>query len=244
MSLDPAASPPQAASRPHALVAGATGLVGRECVRLLLADPAVGRVRALVRRPVPMAELAGADAPAGRVAVKLAAEVVDFEHLDRHAAQCRADWVFCALGTTLRQAGSQAAFRRVDFDYPLKLAQLARQQGARHFLLVSALGADPASSVFYSRVKGELEEAVKALGFERLTLARPSLLAGDRAEFRLGESVARRLAFLTPPRYKPVHVRQVARALVAAAHAGRPGLQVLSNPVLRGHGASPVAIPP
>lgn len=227
----------------RAVVAGATGLVGRECLKLLLAHDAVSSVTALLRRRLSVDQLLGTPgaAPAQATAGKLQPAVVDFEHLDRHAGVCTADWVFCALGTTIRQAGSQAAFRRVDFDYPLHLARLARAQGARHFLLVSALGANAGARVFYSRVKGELEDAVRALGFESLTIAQPSLLLGDRAEFRLGEALAQRLAFLTPGPYKPVHVRQVARALTASAHQGRPGVHLLHNATLRSFPADPIA---
>jgi uncharacterized protein YbjT (DUF2867 family) len=100
----------------------------------------------------------------------------------------------------------------VDFDYPLGVVRLSRAQGAGHFLLVSALGADPGSRVFYSRVKGELEEAVIRLGFRSVTVARPSLLLGERPQVRLGEAIGARLGFLVPARYRPVQGAQVAAA--------------------------------
>ena len=202
------------------LLAGATGLVGRECLTLLTADPAVVEVVALVRRP-PEA-----------VAVhhrKLRFEQVDFEQLGLHRRLLQVDQVICALGTTIRKAGSREAFRRVDFDYPLAIARLARQQGARHFLLVSAAGASSASRVFYSRVKGELEEAIATLGYPSLTIVRPSLLLGDRDEFRLGEEVGKRLGWLVPAAWKPVHPRDVAAALVGAAREDRPGQRVIES---------------
>lgn len=202
------------------LLAGATGLVGRECVSRLTADPSVSSVTALVRR---------APDPATVLHRKIRFEQIDFEQMGLHARKLAADQVICALGTTIRVAGSREAFRHVDFDYPLALARLARQQGARHFLLVSALGADPASRVFYSRVKGELEQALAALDYPSLTVVRPSLLLGDREEFRFGEELAKRLAWATPRRYAPVKASDVAAALVEAAREDLPGLRVIES---------------
>ena len=137
------------------------------------------------------------------------------------------------LFRSISVAGSQAAFRAVDYELPLRVARLARAQGATHFLLVSALGASAASRVFYNRVKGELEDALGALGFRSLTIARPSLLLGERAEFRLGERVAQPFGCLMPPRWKPVHARQVAAALVRAAREDLAGHRVIENIALR-----------
>lgn len=205
------------------LLAGATGLVGGECLRRLSADPGVAEVRALIRRPL---------APASR-APRVSEAMVDFDRLDQVPALFRTDQVICALGTTIRQAGSRDAFRRVDHDYPLLIARLAFDHGATHFLLVSALGADAQSRVFYNRIKGELEAAILTIGFRSVTIARPSLLLGERGEFRLGEEIARRLAFLTPIRYQPVTSWQVAEALVRAAREDRPGVRIIENPELR-----------
>lgn len=221
----------------RALIAGATGLVGQQCLRLLLQDETVGQVRALVRRPMSAAELAGPGATAEMLA-RLQVCVTDFNRLDDHLEWFDVDWVFCTLGTTIRQAGSQAAFKRVDLDYPLQIARLARTERARHFLLVSALGANARSSVFYNRVKGELEDAVRDLNFDALTVARPSLLAGDRPELRLGEFLGLKLAWLMPGPWKPVHVSQVARGLWASAHQPPKGLRILHNTDLR---SQPVA---
>jgi uncharacterized protein YbjT (DUF2867 family) len=157
----------------------------------------------------------------------------EFDRLADHPEWFQVDKVFCALGTTIRQAGSQEAFRRVDYAYPLAIAKAARSRGARHFLLVSALGADARSSVFYNRVKGELEQAVQALGYPSLTIARPSMLVGDRKEPRFGEEVAKRIGWLLPPRWRPVRASQVAAALVNAAHENAPGVQILENAALR-----------
>jgi uncharacterized protein YbjT (DUF2867 family) len=211
---------------PSALVAGATGLVGQEIVRQLAADGAWREVRALARRGLPPAlQLPGV--------VVLPA---DFERLGAHPEWFRVDHVFCALGTTIRQAGSQPAFRRVDFDYALEVARLGRAEGARHFLLVSALGADARSRIFYNRVKGELEDAVRALGYPAVTIARPSLLLGQRTERRIGEELARLIGPFVPARWRPVHARQVAAALVNAARSGAGGVTMLENPALRAAG--------
>jgi uncharacterized protein YbjT (DUF2867 family) len=196
------------------LLAGATGLVGGECLDLLAADGTVSGITALVRRP---------PRESTRLAGKVRFAKADFDHLDRQAELFSVDQVICALGTTIKRAGTREAFRRVDFDYPLAIARLALAQGARHFLLVTALGADPKARVFYSRVKGELEEAILALGYPAVTIVRPSLLLGARDEFRLGEEVAKRLAWATPQKYRPVQARDVAAALVAAAREDRPG---------------------
>jgi uncharacterized protein YbjT (DUF2867 family) len=206
-----------------ALLAGATGLVGRECLRLLAADDGVREVRALVRRSL----------PPGSVWPHVQECRTDFDRLHEHPDWFQVDKVFCALGTTIRQAGSEEAFRRVDYEYTLAIAKAARARGAGHFLLVSALGASARSRVFYNRVKGELEEAVQALGYPSLTIARPSLLVGDREEWRLGEELGKLAGWLAPPRWRPVHAAQVASALVAAAHRNAPGVQILENAALR-----------
>lgn len=210
-----------------AIVAGATGLVGRALVRQLADDPAWREVRALVRR-----------GPSGEAGGPTLVQVpVDYERLDPPPSWAAADQVFCALGTTIRQAGSQAAFRRVDYDYPVALARAARASGARHFLLVSAVGADPRSRVFYNRVKGEVETAIAELGFRSVTIARPSLLLGKRAEPRLGEQVGKVLGLLAPARWRPVPAERVARALVEAAREDRPGVRIIENPELRASAA-------
>lgn len=220
-------------ARRRVLLVGATGVVGTECLRQLAADDSVALVRALVRRPL-------ADAPA-----KVEVVVTDMRTIESHPEFFAVDQVVCALGTTIKVAGSPAAFRAVDYELPLRVAQLARAQGATHFLLVSALGASTASGVFYNRVKGELEDALGALGFRSLTIARPSLLLGDRAEFRLGERIAQPFGFLIPPRWKPVHARQVAAALVSAGRQDLAGRCVIENIALRRHcgGTEPSALP-
>jgi uncharacterized protein YbjT (DUF2867 family) len=206
-----------------AVVAGATGLVGQALVRQLAADGAWREVRALTRRDLP----AGLALP-GVVPVR-----VDYSRLDPSPDWAAGDHVFCALGTTMRQAGSAEAFRRVDLDYPVALARAALASGARHFLLVTAVGASTDSRFFYNRVKGEVEAAIGALGFRSVTIARPSLLLGDRGAFRWGEQLGKVAGILAPPRWRPVRADRVARALIAAAKRDQPGVHILENPALR-----------
>ena len=205
------------------MVVGATGLVGRECVRLLLADHGFNRIVVVTRRPL---------SPEVR-SPKLETHVVDFEHLNEYDELFRVDAILCAIGTTIRQAGSRTRFRTVDYEYPLAFAKLGRRAGCAHFLVVSALGANPRSRVFYNRVKGELEDTLRALGYPRLTIVRPSLLLGPRAELRLGEEVAKRvtrwLGPLVPRAFKPVEARAVATALVRAAREPGNGVRIIES---------------
>lgn len=202
------------------LLVGATGLVGRHVLALALAHPAVEAVIAPVRRAL--------DAQP-----KLLAPVVDFDALPAQAPWWRADAVICTLGTTIRVAGSQPAFRRVDHDYPLAVARLAREHGVPTYALNSALGADPDSRLFYNRVKGELERDLGELGFRSLTLVRPGLIGGQRDEHRYGERVAtvglRLLAPLLPRRWRINPAERIAQALLDAAIEAVPGRHVVGS---------------
>ncbi|GAB3258711.1 Rossmann-fold NAD(P)-binding domain-containing protein [Chitinimonas naiadis] len=202
------------------LVAGGSGLVGRLLLAGLANDPGVDDTIVLARRPIPLAQ--------GQRLLQL-----DFERL-ADTPLPPVDTVFCTLGTTIRQAGSQAAFRRVDHDYVLALARQARSAGARHFLVVSALGADARSRVFYSRVKGETEQALAALGYPQLSVLRPALLLGEREEFRLGERIAARLGWAMPARYRPIAASDVALAMQRLAHEGGSGVRYIESSALRG----------
>lgn len=204
-----------------ALVAGATGLVGSVLLRQLEADPAWAEVRALVRRPV------GLDG--GRIREL----VVDYERLEDTGQALRATHVFCTLGTTLRKAGSREAFRTVDHDYPVRLAGLAGAWGARHFSLVSSLGADPGSRVFYSRVKGETEDGVRAAGLPSVAILRPSILLGPRSEVRPAEAVGRVISLLVPGRFRGVEAAEVARVMIHLAAAAEPGVRTLESEEIR-----------
>lgn len=207
-----------------ALLAGGSGLVGGHCLELLLAKPEFGHVISVGRRTLPV------DHP------RLEQRVIDFDRVQAETADTRPTDVFCCLGTTLSQAGSKAAFRRVDAELPLDLAKVALAAGAERFLLVSAAGASPGSRFFYSRTKGEAESELRGLGFPSLYLFRPSLLLGDRAETRIGEAIAAPFARLLSPllagplsRYRPVQARTVAAAMVAASLADDPGTHIFGH---------------
>jgi len=212
----------------NALIAGATGLVGGYVLRCVLAHPSYSRVEILVRRASPVHD------------PKLTQRIVDFEHLDAGATKIAADDVFCCLGTTIRKAGSREAFRRVDYDYPLALARFASATGARKFLMVSALGADPKSSVFYNRVKGEVEQSIAATGLPETYFFRPSLLTGPRAESRPGEKIAAVVGKVIAPlllgglrKYRPIHADTVAGAMVYAATHDIPAGVIESDAIAR-----------
>jgi len=195
-----------------ALLVGATGLVGSRLLTRLIAHPEYERVTAWVRRPVSL-EIH-----------KFAQVAVDFERLQEHAHDVSAEDVYVALGTTIKTAGSQEAFRRVDHDYPLELARIALRQGAKRFLMVTALGADAQSRVFYNRVKGEVETDIRTLGLPKVWFFRPSLLIGNRVESRSGERVGVAVGKVIAPllvgplrRYRPVAADAVAAAMIYAA---------------------------
>jgi uncharacterized protein YbjT (DUF2867 family) len=223
-------APPQSPPR-TALLAGATGLVGRELLALLLAHPAYAHIHLLLRR----AGTAIESHP------HLSTAVVDFTHL---GPLPRVDDVYIALGTTIKVAGSEAAFRQVDFDYVVDTAKAARAAGAERLAIVSALGADARSRVFYSRVKGEMQDAVVQLGYASVVLAQPSLLAGNRAALgqpvRAGEVWATRLLgpvmALVPRAVRPIAARDVAAALIAATLDARPGKRILRSGQMQGAG--------
>lgn len=205
------------------LLAGATGLVGRHLLALALSDARVGEVVAPVRRALPPH-------------AKLRAPLVDFDDLPPEAPWWRVDAAACTLGTTMRAAGSQAAFRRVDFEYPVAVARLVHRHGARAFALNSALGADARSRIFYNRVKGETEEAIRAIGFESLCLVRPGLIGGERGESRPAERAAL-LALgaagpLLPRRWRINPAPRIAAALLEAAIACKPGVEVIESAAL------------
>lgn len=218
----------KAATKPTrtALLAGGTGLVGRELLGLLLAAEAYASVLCLVRRPLALQH------------PKLTCKQVDFSAL---GALPPVDDVFIALGTTIKAAGSQAAFRAVDFDAVLAVAQAARAGGATRLGVVSAMGASPRSGVFYNRVKGEMEEAVSALGYDSVVIARPSFLAGDRASLgqplRPGEKwalmISDWLGPLIPANYRAIQASQVARGLFEPMRMGIAGRRVLLSGALR-----------
>ena len=192
-----------------AIIAGATGLIGSQLLELLLTADTYTDVIALSRKPLLRAH------------PKLRNLQVDFEKLDEYTIQLKGDDIYCCLGTTMKQAGSKEAFRKVDFEYPVALATITRQQGASQFFIVTALGANKDSSFFYNRVKGEVQEAVGKMGFESLHILQPSLLLGHRTEKRKGEGagevVMKGLDFLIPKKYKAIESAKVARTMIGFA---------------------------
>lgn len=209
---------------PTALIAGATGLVGGWLLRQLLAASEYDRVVAVGRRPVDLTH------------PKLVQVTADFTALEQVTADLRCDDAFCCLGTTIKQAGSQAAFRAVDHAAVLAFAWTARRNGARRFFLVSSLGANARSRVFYNRIKGETEEALAVLGFPTLAIFRPSLLLGRREKLRLGERISEAVMWLAEPlllgslrKYRAIRAEVVARAMVRCSF-GRDGQGILVFP--------------
>ncbi len=213
------------AARPRtALLLGASGLVGSHCLKTLLARREYQVVTAPVRRLLPIEH------------PKLVQHIVDFEQLEDRAGLLKAEDVYCCLGTTMKKAGSQESFTRVDHDYPLEIARLAVRQGTRRFLLVSALGADPGSRIFYNRVKGRVEEAISALTFEAVHIFRPSMIMGQRSEFRPAELSAKILVGAIKPlmigplrRYRPIKASTIAAAMVGIALEGRRGVNLFES---------------
>ncbi len=202
------------------LLVGATGLVGRNVLAQALADPRVGAVVAPTRR-----ELSAHP--------KLSNPQVDFDRLPQDADWWQVDAVICALGTTMRAAGSEVAFRRVDRDYPLAAAELAHAHGTPTYVLNSAMGADASSRFFYNRVKGELEQALAGEGFESLTFVRPGVIGGHRDEFRLGERMMVMGLTLTgpmlPKRWRLNPASRIASALLEAAIHPKTGVHVVTS---------------
>lgn len=212
-----------------ALLAGATGLVGRALLPMLLASKYYRSVHVLLRRTPPDI----------KASPKLKIHQVDFTRLP--AALPAVDDVLIALGTTIKVAGSEAAFRQVDLDFVLNIARAARAAGATRLAVVSALGADAKSRVFYNRVKGEMQVAIAQLGYESVVIAQPSLLLGDRVALgqpaRSGEVWAARLlgplGWIVPKGVRPIPARTVASALLAAILDAKPGVRVLKSGVMQ-----------
>jgi uncharacterized protein YbjT (DUF2867 family) len=201
------------------LLLGASGLVGRETLRLALDRREVDGVIAPTRKPLPSH---------GKLTNPVAAEL---ESLLSDRARWSVDAVICALGTTMAKAGSRDNFYHVDHDLPLAFARAAHQQGAGAFALVSAIGATPSSRFFYPRTKGKTEEDIRNLGFPSLTILRPIIIDGERGEFRRGESIvlqlSKALAPILPRGFRPNPASTMARVLIDAVVDPKPGTQVV-----------------
>ncbi|WP_433707880.1 oxidoreductase [Paenibacillus illinoisensis] len=215
-----------------AVVIGATGLVGSLLVHRLLRQPEYGLVRILVRKRLDL------DHP------KLEQYVVDWDQLgDAKNLFYPMDDLYCCLGTTIKKAGSQEQFRKVDLHYPIEAAKLAHEQGVSQMLVISSMGANAGSRVFYSRTKGEMEEALSSVGFRSLHIFRPSLILGDRGEKRVGEQLAARLMTFMDrwmkgkaAKYRAIHASTIARAMINIALVRAKGNHVYSNEVIHALG--------
>jgi len=199
-----------------AIIIGATGMVGKQVLASLLASSTYKKVIAVTRKPI-------AAQP------KLKNLVIDFEHLAESLQKVKADEAFCCLGTTIKQAGTKAAFHKVDYTYNFEFAHTLKQNGCQHFLLISALGASPKALVFYSRVKGLLEKDITTLDYPRLSIFRPSLLIGEREENRLGENLSAALFPIISPflrgglrAIQPIKGEDVAKSMFAVAQQEQP----------------------
>lgn len=211
-----------------ALVVGATGLIGNLLTHDLLNSSFYAAVKVLVRKSLPWQH------------PRLQQIPFDFDHPNEQ--QTQADDIFCCLGTTMKKAGSREAFRKVDYQYPLAIAQLGLARGARQLAIVTSMGADPDSTFFYNRVKGEVERDLTALNFPTLLIFRPSLLMGDRQATnpddnrlteRLAEGVMRLLAPLIPAKYKGIEASKVANAMLTTAQQGLTGKHIFESDQLQ-----------
>jgi uncharacterized protein YbjT (DUF2867 family) len=210
-----------------ALVAGSSGLIGSQLLNLLLEDSRYGKIIAISRKPIELAH------------PKLENVVLEFDQLKQHSQALKSDHIFCCLGTTINKVKTKEAFRKVDFDYPLDLARIGKEQGAEKYLLVSALGANKNSSLFYNQVKGEVEEAITKIGIPTLHIFRPSLLVGPRSEQRSGEEAAKWVykifGFMIPNKYMAIESIKVARAMINVAQENVKGVLIQESKELQGY---------
>jgi len=202
-----------------ALLVGATGLVGGFVLNQLLEDPYFSLVTVLSRKSLQQQH------------PKLKEVLVNFDQLEDYANEIKASVIFCCLGTTIKTAGSQEAFKKVDYEYPLRVARIAKQNGASSYLIVTALGSSKHSTIFYNRVKGEVEEAIGQLHFDTFHILQPSLIIGARKERRVGEGIAQQLSplfdkimFGPLAKYKSIEATQIAKAMIHFAKSETKGI--------------------
>ncbi|WP_077211943.1 oxidoreductase [Bacillus dakarensis] len=206
-----------------ALIAGASGLVGSELLQILLQAEEYEKVYALVRRPL------------GLQHSKLTEVLCDFEQLEGVQDYFQVHDVFCCLGTTIKKAKTKEAMYKVDVEYPLAIAKLAQEKGAHHFLLISSMNANPRSKIWYPKMKGDLEEKIKEIPYQAISIFRPSLLLGNREEFRLGENAAAKIfqgmSFILKDSWKSklaIEAKSVAKAMCRVAQMDNKGVAVYS----------------
>lgn len=204
----------------EAIVVGSTGLIGSELLKILEKDQSFTKITALVRKKT------------ASVGTKVIEVEVDFGSLPADLFE-KQDVVFCCLGTTIKKAGSKEAFRKVDYEYPLLTAKIAKEKGVEQFAIVTAMGANPQSKIFYNNVKGDIENALKNINFESLGIFRPSMLLGDRAEVRTGErigqAVMKLLSWAIPKNYKAIQAQSVAIAMMNFAKKNQKGNFIIEN---------------
>lgn len=202
-----------------AVIIGASGLIGQELLQQLLQDERYSKITALVRRPLDIEH------------EKLEQTRYDFDW--PNADLVIGDEFFCCLGTTIKTAGSQTAFRKVDYDYVLETAKMALANGTKKMAMISSMGADKNSKVFYSRIKGEIEAALQELNYETCHILRPSLLMGARNELRMGELVGKlamtAFSFAIPKKYKGIEAKQVAKAMRTSINSDKTGFQIFES---------------
>ena len=210
-----------------ATLVGATGLIGSYLLEEFLNDPWFDTVRILIRRPITFTH------------PKLEKKIVDFNDSDSVlVALSNSDVVFCAIGSTMKKVkGDKGAYRKIDFDIPVNIARFCKMTGCEKFILVSSAGANAKSMNFYQRLKGETEESVKEAGPKTIHIMRPSLLLGERKEFRLGENIGKAfmtiLSFLIPEKYKAIHGKDVAKVMLALAKKNEEGVFIHENSKIR-----------
>ncbi len=204
-----------------AVIAGSTGLIGQELIKILSEDNRYDKILALTRKPK------ASDLP------KVEYVVVDFDYLSIYQKEINADDAFCALGTTRQKAGSKEAFYKVDYTYVWEFGRIMAQNKAQSFTLVSSMGADKDSFFYYNEVKGKIENAISQLDFEKITIVRPSLLLGDRQEERFGEGIAQTFSKIfnpiIPAKYEGIEASQVAKAMIKAANNEKNDLEIIEN---------------
>jgi uncharacterized protein YbjT (DUF2867 family) len=208
-----------------AIVLGASGLVGTELTKQLLENPAYEKVLILVRKEIHLQH------------PKLVQHCIDFDNFAKYANLIQGDDAFCCLGTTMKIAGSKEAFYKVDYEYVNNFARLAFQNGVKHFAMISAMGANANSLVYYNRVKGEIEKTVSAYRFHATYICRPAMLLGNRAEKRIGEEIGMTIGnifgFLIPNKYKNIEAAQVAKAMIKLVLQGSLGLYHIESDQLQ-----------
>lgn len=207
-----------------AIIIGSTGLIGSQLLKLLVNDSMYDTILRIVRQP------------SYSLPEKVIQVVADFDNLNLIKNKLKGDDVFCCLGTTIKNAGSKEAFKKVDFDYCYQIAQLCFDMGAKNFFIVSALGADKNSTIFYNKVKGEMEEAISNIGYDSVYIFQPSLLLGNRKEFRLGEKIAQ---IIFKPlsiimigglkKYAAIESIKVAKAMIYFSQNNQLGKHIISN---------------